>query len=291
MHIKVERFLTLTALLASTQVALVGCGDDGNEPEATGGDAGRTEPSESTTSESTDESSSSRSGSEGNTENTAETLPTSDGGDTGRVTPVDAGDAGGLTADASDATAPGMDASSETPWTDAGGESTWGDASAEVWTDAGGEGCLAGDFADEVDSVACYATFGACEFPYAQGTCNSIMTEYRAGVASAFWDCYNDSNVADPCSEDAEFAANTCYSFAVEYAPLCEQTTPECADIVENCSEVTLQSCEAIFAPYNSGRRAQSAYCFDFRLSQQAGPNYEGCGYDFSNCVYSPAVE
>jgi hypothetical protein len=307
MHIKVERFLTLTAMLASTQVGLVGCGDDGSGDEPSANDAGNTNGTSGPSSTSQGDSVSADSGAANDTGELNATLDTSDldtpdldtpdsgagsdavVADAGDVAPT--GDADVVMTDAGDAvTEQWTDAGSETPWLDAGGE-TWTDAGGEMWTDAGSEGCLAGDFADEVDTAACYGTFGACGTSYAADTCGILVSEYRAGIVETFWDCYNDSNIEDPCSESAEYAVNGCYSFAMENAPLCAIASEECEAVVASCSEVTLESCEAIFMPYNSGRRSSSVYCYETLAANQAGPDYEGCGYDFTGCVYSPAIE
>lgn len=294
MHIKVERFLTLTAMLASTQVGVVGCGDDGTTGAEPSEDAGR--PDVTTESKSSDGVTTKADS--GSKEETGELNATLDPGDAGGATSdaqatADAdvwGDGGG----ASVSRDGGSETSARTEaWTDAGGETTWGDTSIETSPDAGdeGPGCYDGDFADEGSVVACATTFGSCEYGYAINTCNTIVTEYRAGIAATFWDCYDDMGVEDPCSENGESAASSCHSFAIENAALCPQTITECEAVADNCNALSVEDCEQAFELYNSGRRGASLDCFDSKLANQAGPDYEGCDYDFFDCVYSPSVE
>lgn len=299
MHIKVERFLTLTAMLATTQVGVVGCGDDGTGSEP-GDDAGRSDAMTQPATDSTNGNATSVDG--GTSDETGKlnaSLDTKDSGvevpdaaipgDGGVETAIDAGDA---SADSGDIETSWADTGSAMTWTDAGGETPWGDTSDEAWAlDAGGEGCLAGDFAEESTVAACFATFESCDYSYARDLCSIASTHYRAGIVETFWDCYVDANIGDPCSENADNTASSCHSFAIENALLCEEPFEECEGVVEDCSEVTLESCQASLSQYNSGRREASVYCFDAQLANQAGPDYEGCGYDFTNCVYSPSVE
>jgi hypothetical protein len=305
MHIKVERFLTLTAMLASTQVGLVGCGDDGNGTEP-GDDAGRSDVTTGQDGSSDGGATSADGGTKGDTGELNATLdtPRADGGANDAAVTADADVVDGSSAiDAGfgEATAR-PDAGGETPWSDAsaeswpdaGGETPWSDTSAESWPDAGGEGgeaCYDGDFADESAVDACTTTFGSCQYGYAITTCSAIVTDYRAGIAETFWDCYNDAAVEDPCSEDANYTATSCHSFAMENAVLCPETITECETVVANCGAVTVEYCESAFALYNSGRRGESLDCLEAKLANQAGPDYEGCDYDFSVCAYSPSVE
>lgn len=285
MHIKVERFLTLTAMLASSHVGLVGCGDDGTAAEPSSGDAGSTSASTTDTSASnTDEGSSHADGGSGDDAGSLNaSLDTPDGG--GLVSDAAVMDGG----DADVTTSP--DAAFE-PGSDAGGETTWPDAGHETWPDAGGDGCLGGDFADESDLGACYSSFASCEtYSAAWIACDTLNTDYRAGIVEVFWDCYHDANVEDPCSEEADYVASGCYSFAMENAPLCDEPIEDCVGVVGQCAALTIDACESALAPYNSGHRAASLQCTAAQLANQAGPDYEGCDNDFFDCAFSPSVE
>lgn len=299
MQIKVERFLTLTAMLASAQVGLVGCGDDGGNTEPSTTDAGNTEADTATS-----DSDSGHSVDAGNHEDTGNLNATLDNEDAGASpdgsVPADAGSVdaavwtdGGTAPGSSSGDAGGQwSDAGETVWTDAGSETTWSDAGSE-WTADGGVACLDGDFADEGQATSCYATFGACpSYTLAASTCDMLVADYRAGIVETFWDCYEDAAIADPCSEEADSAASSCYSFSVEYAPLCDAAVEDCTTVVDNCGEVTLAECQGVLEQYNSTSRARTLSCVAEALSNQPGPSYEGCGYDFYYCInWSPSVE
>lgn len=316
MQIKVERFLTLTAMLASAQVGLAGCGDDGGGTEpATSADAGNTKGTESDqTSEGAPTSASLDAGDD--TAELSATLGNSDAGSYGQTAAVVDGGASGLDSGATQPSTPDgggetwTDAST-TMWTDAGGEvwpdttgenlpnatgEDWPDTTGEDWVGTTGETssdtgstCVA-DPAAEGAVIACVEAFGGCNYEtYAATSCYNAAMYNTANYFDVFWDCYTNHNVEDPCGEAADVATSACLSFATESA--CENEVAQCAALAENCSEVTLESCQNALLTYNSSFREDVRSCAEYRLSLQAGPDYEGCGYDFYNCVDSPFAE
>lgn len=293
MHIKVDTFLALTAMLASTHVAAVGCvvqADD--DDELTSDESDGTEATEASP-----EAGSSETEMETDSMQPATDAGESDGGDDAdepdEPTKLDAGLDGG--ADGHEG-----GASDEHEVADAGNESV-GDDAGTVWNDAGtGLGdasseappeCLGGDFADEISIESCFV-FDSCfelGFVTAQETCYDMHARHREGVFDAFWDCYTTAAVSDPCSEEADATASSCASFAIEGA--CLDEVPGCAAQAELCSNVSEADCNAALAPYVSSYRQWVLDCSTFRGELQSGPDYEGCDSDFYSCVSDPSFE
>jgi hypothetical protein len=117
--------------------------------------------------------------------------------------------------------------------------------------------------------------------------CRSHYYNNRASVAQAFWDCYLAQDV-DPCTEAAEAAAFNCVDTASE--GICSTEVSDCALVSATCPAVDQTSCEAFLAPYNNRYIDNVLFCAGVKAEGQ-DPGYEGCAYDFEQCVYSPSVE
>jgi hypothetical protein len=310
MKLHLEKFLALTAMIATAQVGTSACtaADDADDTEqnvdedddagAQSGDADDDEGDD-------DVSDAPDAGEEGGGSDD-DVVVEEDAGDGEEPELVDAGpaaDDGGLVA---------VDGGE---WVD-GGDAVLGDAGDEgvVWADAGGEGVLLGDaglegggvclgdgsFDPAIEPVEC-AVFDAClDDPYYYGSAMSQCWEMawyrRAAVYNDFIGCVNAAELADPCGELADITVSECAYLADSAA--CPDADDTCTSASTACGEVDLATCETRLAPYPSAERYQVSYCFDAIYatnSEALGPSYEGCGYDFDTCLLElgsgPAAE
>lgn len=297
MQVKFEKFLALTALLASAQLNTACDGTDSDDPKDTS-DAGLTNDAGATTGGSKSSGSAADGGagttSGGSTSGaTIDVTFTRDGGVGDAAT--DAGD----TSTAPDTSnAPDGAVSSDAGGASDSGEELTQDAAADggEWTDspdAGGENyvCDLGDYADESFLENCWAIDDTCYESVFNGVadlCRDAYYKHRADVAQAFWDCYVAQDIADPCTESAETVASECADAAAE--GICHTEVPGCAQVTETCPAVDQVTCEASLAQYNSSYIDSVLYCTSIK-AEGHDPGYEGCAYHFETCVYSPSVE
>jgi hypothetical protein len=286
MQIKIDKFLALTAMMASTQMATVSCVQQADDDD----DAIADEESDDGNSDAPIEPTSDA--------GKPATTPSAEPDASGPTTPEPVEDAApptpeldsGIDAGMSDAGGPLGDAASETDWssdaaTDAGWDS--GDPGDEVTVPE----CFGGDSPDSASLENCFQ-FDSCfelGFSGASDVCYDMNSRYRAGVFDAFWDCYLDAGVEDPCSENADLTASSCASFAIEGA--CIDEVPRCADVTLLCSSVTVDDCNSALAPHNSAYGDVVIDCAAFNAGLEVGPDYEGCSTDFYNCLFDPSFE
>lgn len=300
MQVKFDKFLALTALLASAQFNTA-CDNKDDEPKDTedaglNTDAGATNsgPISSEPNQGEQDAAVSTSSSNSSSTATLDATLTRDAG-SGDVA-LDAGDASeaGEASETSDASA-ATDGEEDAGTFDGGDETTSAETDAGSSTDfddAGSEtvACDLGDFADELFLLDCNEVYDTCVETSYNGVADLCYAQYynnRANVARAFWDCYVDQEI-DPCTEAAETAAFNCADAADE--GICHTTVSDCAQVSATCPAVDQVYCETFLAPYNSRYIDSVLYCTGVKADGQ-DPGYEGCAYDFEQCVYSPSVE
>jgi len=300
MQIKLEKFLALTALLASAPLAGACTPDEAGQVNADKADAS---PSNHATSSHVDAG------------HKPPAVEDAGGGSATIDTGVDAGstptDAGSQSGEQMEAAAHPVEAAAHpveaavSP-VEAGPTPVDGDAamvpdsgmsdggpSAEGSLDAGGQcgPALAAESFDENCLLfdSCYEQADPPGGLIASDTCYGFAYTYRAGVSSAFWDCYTAAAVEDPCSEAADVVAQECASASIENA--CVAPDDQCGLIAtESCAEVDQDECAAAVAPYSSNYLDSVGYCFSLALDTY-GPDFEGCADAFYGCVASPSVE
>jgi hypothetical protein len=306
MKLHIEKFLALTAMIATAQVGASACvaaddTDDSSESSTEDDDAGTDNGSadDDVTPEDDDADTTADAGGEGGDEGDDDVVAEADAGG-----PVDeVGDDAGAV-DGDDAGVPvGGDAGTEGgAWGDAG--AGLGDAGTEggSWGDAGfaegdaaveGGGACVGDgsFDPAVEPTECSALFDVCyeDLNYA-GTaatqCWEMAYYRRAAVYEAFLGCVTDAAIADPCGEEGDSVVAVCAADADLNA--CADPDPSCGAMAEACPEIDAVACETTLAPYSAAERYGVTSCFDYTYGPNAemfGPGYEGCGYDYQSCL------
>jgi hypothetical protein len=301
MKLQIDKFLALTAMMATAQLGSVACvaadksenvnenvegNDDGGADEETEGEA---------------------TASSGDTSPASETDPAetvmadagSEGGDTSTAEIFDAGSEGGPTEPVGDAGGEGVIVfDGGMTAVDAGSEGIFeADAAAEdlpLESDAGGEGvfeCLGGTF-DATPLPDC-ALFDSCiELLDYAGTayqqCWDQAYNRRASVYDAFASCVSAAAITDPCGEEGDFAVSDCAWQADQMA--CAEFDPACEVITGNCSEVLPEDCSVTLAPYDTFYRGAVADCVQADVDI-GGINYAGCGAAFQACALGPSAE
>jgi hypothetical protein len=231
-------------------------------------------------------------------EESGETTAAGDAG-TESSEPSDAGDESSV--ELTEAAAAPIDASADAA---AEGDVTSTEPDGSVEGDPTTEGAIdagpwcGNDMADESFVGNCWDTFiSACSeteagasgtYSYSNDYCVNAGANYRGPVADAFWDCYADAGVEDPCSDAAYEAVLGCDSAAIEGA--CVEARTECDQLAGVCGEITKQECEAAVAPYNSVYIGNVATCFVSYVDAY-GPDFEGCGSAVYSCIASPSGE
>jgi hypothetical protein len=302
MQIKVDKFLALTAMLATAQLAAACVSDDGADTNAEKTDAGlgnADDPSDEHTGEDHADA--------GNGDPSEEGTITADAGDEVGPVPSDAGDEGDepTVADAGDESAPSADASTSDAAVTAvdaavatSDAATTPDAAVEGGPiEDGPDGSLScgPDGADELFFENCFvfdtcyeAAEGGLLGTQAASTCYNAYYNYRANVADAFWDCYGSAGVEDPCTAESDLAAQNCADASIEGA--CMEAQTACTTIVDNCAELTADDCNGATAPYNSLYVGYIGDCMA-AATTSLGPDFEGCATTFYGCVASPSAE
>lgn len=300
MQIKIEKFLAFTAMLASAQL-MNACvsedsssGDKGKEDSglSTGHDdvdasheGGPTEesgptsegPADETTSDGgpTDEGPTSEEGA-------------SDAGDASTEAPVDAGDEIGADASVDGGSVDGGPADE---WVPDG--SVEGDPTTEGDVDAGMCGPQSeGEISDNCTLFdACYEQAdGGLNGQWASSVCYNAYANFRPMAADAFWDCYNVSAVADPCTEEADTVAQTCYDASIEDA--CIDENPDCATLAGICDEISVEQCNNATAPYNTYYLGAVSQCVLGAFASAApDAGTEGCASIVYGCIGNPWAE
>lgn len=301
MQIKIEKFLAFTAMLASAQLMNACVSDDSSSDdkgkEDSGLSTGHSDVDASHEGGPTEESGPTD---EGPTEEgTVDAGPTDEGptsegpSDAGDASAEASGDAGDETgADASVDAGGSVDGGPADEWVADG--SVEGDPTTEGDVDAGACGP---DAADEVFYDNCFAFDGCYEQAdgglggqWASQVCYDAYYKFRPLVADTFWDCYSSAGVEDPCTEDADIAAQNCADSAAENACIAE--SEQCAQLSAMCPEMSVGDCENATSPYNKDYLDAVSACVLLQF-QAAAPDAgtEGCSSIVYSCLANPAGE
>lgn len=294
MKLQLDKFLTLTAMMATAQLGLTACvaddADEAGQSVNAGDDAGADDDEGASDDDSGDDDSADD---DTGDDDSADDDVAAEGDDAGADddVPAEDGDAGADDDVDGDAGADDDAGSEGEVWTDAGGEGeVWSDAGGETLPpegDAGGEAveCLGGSD-PAMEAFDCYYMFSACPGTYGAVECESVASSRTAAVYGAFLDCVNAAGVEDPCSEAGDVAVFDCAAAADAMA--CVEADDGCAAAGELCSEIDVAGCDATVAPLHATKRADVFACFDYYYTSYAetyGPDYEGCSYDYEICL------
>ncbi|HEX2734357.1 MAG TPA: hypothetical protein VHM70_22260 [Polyangiaceae bacterium] len=292
MQIKIEKFLALTAMLASTQITACAA-DDGGDDKQDGKDSGLSQQDAASPTHTTPGPTSETPVEAGGPTTTPG--PTSEEVDASTAEPTTAADAGADASAGDSGSTSGGDAATEgsVGSGDASTDAAAPDASSETSPEAGPISCGA-DAADEAfyDNClvfdACYGADGGTGGQYASQLCYTAGSNYRADVAQAFWDCYASAGIEDPCTEEADIAASSCVDAAMEGA--CVEENPNCGALGTYCSEISEADCNTAIAPYNSDYQSAIVACATPYFTD-LGPNFEGCSTTIYDCIMAPSAE
>jgi hypothetical protein len=306
MKLQIDKFLTLTAMMATAQLSALACTTDTSSSGQNVGadDAGADD----------DQSASDDDMASDDDNGSADDDVANEGGDAGADdVAAEGGDAGAddVAAEGGDAGADDVaaeaDAGADTADAGTEGGEVFGDAGTEgaAMADAGGEALPpAGDAGAEgaaeclggtdpaMEAFDCYYMFSACPDSYGATQCDDVTATRRASVYGAFIDCVNAAALDDPCTEAGDIAVADCAAQADAAACV---DFDDCATMAASCSEIDVDGCNATLAPFHGSKRDEVTYCFDSAYTywsedQMLGPDYEGCGYDFEACL-APSAE
>jgi len=301
-NISVERFLTLTAILATSATLAVGCvAEDNSDEGASGGDAGSPGSSGSSGSHSGGTgggeagSTASGGGDEGGaagaagTEASAGSEAGGAGGGEAGTTAVAGSDAGGAAGEGT-AGAPAAGSAGE-----AGSVSSAGAPGGATAGGAGGETCLGGDPAEEGGGLDCST------LPYVDEECPSPTGEGygpprgvsqcwahaddRSEAAAAIFDCLEAIEEGDDgyCSDAHMAAADACVQQVGALTCANEAATSACEAINENCDDVEIAACESLLNAKGDSRIGYIQSCATDTIYAASQ-----CEYQFRECAGVP---